>query len=148
MVLIFGYVPIFPKTLFPASPAAAADASARRTASEVVTLIAVEALEVQIYGPRCCCDSCAKKEKACRAAAAYATSVATATTAAAAASAVLLLLLLLLLLLSCCLLAAVLLLLSHTGTSSPCSKKKCAVLRDASRSFLFSIRDYLYFLVI
>ena len=79
----------------------------------------------------------AVQKKACRAAAAYAAfDAATATTAAAAASA--------LLLLRCCCAAAELLLLSHRGTSSPCSYKinnYVAVRRNASRSFLFSIRD-------
>ena len=82
----------------------------------------------------------ALQKKACRAAAAYAAfDAATVTTVAAAASAVLLL--------SCCCAAAELLLLSHRGTSSPCFYKICkydAVLRNANRSFLFSIR-YLYF---
>ena len=71
--------------------------------------------------------------------------------AAAAASAVLLLLLLL-----CCCLAAAVLLLSCCCAAAVVTYgylfsvflKKYAVLRDASRSFLFSIRDYLYFLVI
>ena len=76
----------------------------------------------------------AVQENACRAAAAYAAFAATATTTAAADAAD-------------AAAAAVLLLLSHTGTSSPCSSKKYAVLRDASRSFLFSMRD-LFFLVI
>ena len=78
----------------------------------------------------------AVQRKACRAAAAYAAF--DAATAAAAASA--------LLLLSCCCAAAELLYLSHRGTSSPCSYQNMmlAVLRNANRSFLFSIRD-LYF---
>ena len=81
-------------------------------------------------GLRCCCDSCAKK--ACRAAAAYAAfDAATATTAASAASAVLLL--------SCCCAAAVLLLIFSVFL-----KKYDAVLRNANRSFLFSVRD-MYF---
>ena len=75
-------------------------------------------------------DATAVQKKACRAAAAYATFAATANTAAASAAAA----------------AVVLLLLSHTGTSSPCSQKKYdAVLRNANRCFLFSIRDF-YFL--
>ena len=82
----------------------------------------------------------AVQKKACRAAAVYAAfDAAAATTVAAAAFAVLLL--------SCCCVAAELLLLSHRGTSSPCSykiNKYDAVLRNANRSFLFSIRD-LYF---
>ena len=83
----------------------------------------------------------AVQKKARRAAAAYAAfDAATATTAAAAASA--------LLLLSCCCAAAELLYLSHRGTSSPCSYKNMmlAVLRNANRSFLLSIRD-LYFVM-
>ena len=48
------------------------------------------------------------------------------------------------LLLSCCCAAAVV----TNGYLFSVFLKKYAVLRDASRSFLFSIRDYLYFLVI
>ena len=69
----------------------------------------------------------ALQKKACRAAAAYAAfDAATATTAA----------------------AAELLLLSHRGTSSPRSykiNKYDAVLRNANRPFLFSIRDLYFF---
>ena len=73
----------------------------------------------------------AVQKKACRATAAYAAFAAT--TAAGAASAVLLLLL------CCC--------CCHIRVPLLRVAKKTAVLRDASRSFLFSIRD-LYFLVI
>ena len=66
----------------------------------------------------------AVQKKACRAA------------AAAAAAAVLLL--------SCCCAAAVV----TYGYLFSVFLKKYAVLRDASRSFLLSIRDYLYFMVI
>ena len=91
-------------------------------------------------GPRCCCDSCAKKGLPCchrlsrlrrhhRRRCCFCC-------AAAAAAAVLLL--------SCCCAAA----LVTYGYLFSVFLKKYAVLRDASRSFLFSIRDYLYFLVI
>ena len=84
-------------------------------------------------------DATAVQKKACRAAAAYAAFASTATTAAAAASAAAAELLL-----SCRCAAAVV-----TYRYLFCVfLKKYAVLRDASRSFLFSIRDYLYFLVI
>ena len=80
----------------------------------------------------------AVQKKACRAAAAdaaFAGFAATATTAAAAAAAVLLLLL------SCCCAAAVV----TYGYIFSVFPKKYAVLRDPSRSFLFSIRDLYFF---
>ena len=76
----------------------------------------------------------AVQNRACRAAAAYATFAATVTTAAAAASAVLPLL--------CCAAAVV-----TYGYLSSVFLKKCAVLRDASRSFLFSIPDLSFLLI-
>ena len=82
----------------------------------------------------------AVQTKAWRAAAAYAAFAATATTAAAAASAAAAAAVLLL---SCCCAAAVV----TSGYLLSVFLKKYSVLRDASRSFLFSIRD-LYFLAI
>ena len=81
----------------------------------------------------------AVQKNACRVAAAYAAFAATATTAAGAASAAAAAAVLL----SCCCAAAVV----TYGYLFSVSLKKYAVLHDASRSFLFSIRD-LYFLVI
>ena len=81
----------------------------------------------------------AVQKKACRAAAAYAAFASTATTAGAVASAAAAVLLL-----SCCCAAAVVTYIRVPFLRVP---KKYAVLRDASRSFLFSIRD-LYFSVI
>ena len=80
----------------------------------------------------------AVQKKACRAAAAYPAFASTATTAAAASSAAAAVLLL-----SCCCAAAVV----TYGYLFSVFLKKYAVLRNASRSFLFSIRN-LYFLVI
>ena len=80
----------------------------------------------------------AVQKKACRAAAAYAAFAATATTAAAAASAAAAAAVMLL---SCCGAAVV-----TYGYLFSVFLKKYAVLRDASRSFLLSIRD-LYFLI-
>ena len=78
----------------------------------------------------------AVRKKACRAAATYAAFAATATTAAAAAAAAAAELLL-----SCCCAAAV---VTYGYLFSVFLKKYDAVLRNANRSFRFSIRD-LYF---
>ena len=90
----------------------------------------------------------AVQKKACRAAAAYAAFASTATTAAAAASAAAAAAAAAAapLLLSCCCAAAVV----TYGYLFSVFLKKYAVLRDASQSFLFSIRRLrdLYFLVI